>query len=255
MEEKPLVSIVMPAYNSEKTIAASILSVKNQTYQNWELIVIDDASVDGTCSIIDLFAKKDNRIRFIRFDTNQGAAAIRNHGIKLCSGKYVAFIDSDDTWMTQKLEKQLCYIEDFGADLCYTSYALTNIAGEIVRPDYIVPSKATFNLLLKENVIGCSTVLVSAEVIKNHHFKSDFYHEDYVLWLELLKNGCTAVGCRDVLTNWCLHENSRSYNKFNSLKSRWRIYRDYLELNLIKSIYNLICYSFAGVHKYGRKLK
>lgn len=246
------VSVIMPAYNAEKTIAKAIASVMAQTHSKLELIIIDDCSTDNTVRIARQYAQEDPRVRILLNEQNSGVAFSRNCGMKASQYPWIAFLDSDDVWHPNKLEKQLFAVMEANASLCYTSYALVDEKGNKVRPDYLVPVQTNFNLLLKENVIGCSTVLVSSEVIHTHYFQTNFYHEDYVLWLEILRAGYKAVGCSEVLTDWCYRENSRSYQKGKSLKSRWVIYRDYAHLPFSKRVYYLICYSIAGVRKYGR---
>ena len=166
----------------------------------------------------------------------------------------MAFIDSDDIWCPEKLDRQLKLITKTGADLCYTAYALVNLAGDKVRADYCVPEHTSYEELLCENVIGCSTVLLSAALAQSHPFDVDFYHEDYSLWLTLLKEGCTAVGCNEVLVKWCLREGSRSYSKLRSLKMRWKIYRNQLHMPIWQSIHYLRTYIRAGLKKY-KKLR
>lgn len=249
------VSVIMPAHNAEKMIGKAIESVLTQTHSQLELIVIDDCSTDNTLKIAERYAEIDTRVHLLENKKNVGVAYSRNRGIQSSQYPWIAFLDSDDTWNPCKIDKQLSAVLATGASLCYSSYALVDEKGNKVRPDYIVPSRTNFNSLLKENVIGCSTVLVSAEVMKKFLFHSEFYHEDYVLWLEILRAGYQAVGCSDVLMNWFYRENSRSYHKRKSLKKRWNIYRDYMELPLAKSMYYIICYSIAGIRKYGWGVK
>ena len=246
----PLVSIIMPAYNASQFIGIAIDSVRNQTVADWELFVLDDCSTDGTPDVVRSRSAQDPRIHFIENPENMGAAKTRNRGLDRCTGKYIAFLDSDDVWHPTKLEKQLTRMEEAGAQLCYTSYALVNTAGEKAMPDYLVPETAGFRDLLKENVIGCSTVLLSADIMKQRRFCTDFYHEDYVLWLHLLQEGYIAAGCREVLVDWRHLENSRSYNKVKSMQNRWDIYRRNLNMPLIKSMYYLAHYVWAGLNKY-----
>ena len=254
MNNAPMVSVIMPAYNAESTLMRAVLSVVHQTFTNWELLIIDDASADNTLSIAKEISAEDTRISVLSSCVNLGAAASRNKGIRLCKGTYVAFIDSDDVWYPEKLEKQLDLISKTGADLCYTAYAIVNLAGDKVRADYCVPEHTSYEALLCENVIGCSTVLLSAALVQSHPFVTNFYHEDYSLWLTLLKEDCHAVGCNEVLVKWCLREGSRSYSKLKSLKMRWKIYRNQLHIPPWKSIHYLLAYIYAGLKKY-KKLK
>lgn len=254
-EHAPAVSVIVPAYNSERFIGTALRSVIAQTVTDWELIVIDDHSTDGTRAVVEALAAEDPRIHYYANGANCGAAKARNRGWDLCRGRHIAFLDSDDRWHPEKLEKQLRRMEQTGADIVYCSYALVDDGSRKVKPDYTVPERVDYDTLLKENVIGCSTVLLSQRVTKDARFCTDFFHEDYVLWLQLLKEGFTAAGCRDILVDWRYTAGSRSFNKWNSAKNRWRIYREYLHLPVGKSI-GLICnYATAGLRKYGKKSK
>lgn len=251
-EKRPLVSVIMPAYNAEKFIEQAIESVSAQTCKDWELLVLDDGSSDSTVEIVARAAAKDVRICLIKNPNNMGAAKTRNCGLDLCQGDYVAFLDSDDVWYPEKLEKQLGCLMKSGADLCYTSYALVGEDGEKVRADYVVPEQATLDCMLKQNIIGCSTVLMKRELMEQRRFREDFYHEDYVLWLSLLRDGYSAVGCAEVLTAWRYQETSRSYNKWRSMKNRWDIYRRAMNLPVGKSMVYLMHYAVNGIQKYNK---
>ena len=239
-EKKPQVSVIMPAYNAGRFLEKAIRSVMAQTVTNWELLVLDDGSSDDTLIIAQRLAQADSRIRVLPNECNMGVAKTRNRGLDLCRGEYVALLDSDDGWYPQNLS--------------YCSYAIVDVAGEKTRADYLVPSTVEFHELLKQNVIGCSTVMLTAEITKKYRFETDFYHEDYVLWLRLLQDGCKAVGCTQVMVAWRYVENSRSFNKWNAAKKRWRIYRGYLHLNLFYSARLLTEYALSGLRKYSKKI-
>lgn len=250
--DRPLVSVIMPAYNAERFIEAAIRSVQNQTVTDWELLVIDDGSVDATCAIVERMAAEDRRVILLRNEANVGVARTRNRGFDLCSGSYVALLDSDDIWHREKLEKQLARHAETGADLTFTSYAIIDAAGSRIRADYLVPPTATLDRLLKENVIGCSTVMLKASVVKKHHFRTDFYHEDYVLWVQLLRSGFKAAGCTEVLVDWRYIRDSRSFNKQKAAGNRWRIYREYLKLPFLKCVWLFANYAAVSLKKYGK---
>ena len=241
-----MISVVMPAYNAEDMLERALLSVMRQSHTALELLIIDDASTDATADVARRYAQLDKRVKLIVNDVNEGAARSRNKGVAESRGEYVAFLDSDDTWRPDKLERQLCRMGETGAQICYTSYAIVDTQGKKVRADYIVPHETEFSSMLRENVIGCSTVLLTAQAAKAHTFEEEYYHEDYVLWLRLLGEGRRAAGCTEVLTNWCYREDSRSYDKLRSMRERWRIYRRALGMPLPRSIGCILQRSFGG---------
>lgn len=247
----PRVSIIMPAYNAAAYIAAAIHSVLNQTVRDFELIAIDDGSRDDTLAIVRNLAKEDKRIRCCPNERNMGTANTRNRGLELSRGRYVAFLDSDDLWRPEKLEKQIQKMEASGADLVYTSYAIMNETGERCR-DFLVPGGIDLDGLLKENVIGCSTVMLRRDAADRFRFRCDFYHEDYVMWLQMLREGCVMAGLSEVLVDYRFYLGSRAGNKLASAHRRWIIYRKYLRLPLGKSLGYLAHYALAGVKKYAR---
>lgn len=249
----PIVSVIMPAYNSRRFIAQAIASVQAQSVTDWELLVIDDGSQDDTCAIVETLAAQDRRVRLIRNEQNMGVAATRNRGFDLCRGQYVALLDSDDVWYPHKLQRQLELLERTGADIAYCSYAIVDEEGLQAKSDYTIPEQVDFDGLLRENVIGCSTVVLRRGILESHRFRTDFYHEDYVLWLDLLRTGHRAAGCSETLVAWRLIANSRSYDKRRSAFNRWRIYRQYLQLPLGKSMVAFASYAAASLRKYGGK--
>lgn len=250
LSNTPLVSVVMPAHNSARYIGEAIASVRAQTYASWELLVVDDASSDDTFNIVSSAAHEDSRIVVFRLEENIGAAEARNYALERAKGECVAFLDSDDTWLPNKLETQLAAMEASSSDLCYTSYAIVDEEGVKAKKDYIVPAHIDFEGLLCENVIDCSTVLVKAQLLGKDAFSSNYAHEDYVLWLSLLSSGAKVVGCTEVLANWRFHQGSRSYDKVKAAAGRWKIYREALGLSFGKSLACMKKYALAGFRKY-----
>lgn len=248
-ESMPLVSVIMPSYNAEKYIDEAIRSVIAQTYTNWELFVIDDGSTDRTARIAQSYAEKDSRVIFRQNSHNMGTANTRNIGIRLANGEWIATLDSDDIWHPEKLEIQLKKAQETGALFLYTSYSLFC---EGFRQEYTVPEKVDYSSLLTENVIGCSTVMMHKSILEDHLFPSEVYHEDYALWLDLLRAGYNAVGCTEVLTEWRIVKNSRSFNKRKSAKNRWIIYRKIEKLPLYKSMKVFAAYAYHGFKKHKR---
>lgn len=250
---KPLVSVIMPARDASAYIEQAIRSVMGQTVTDWELLVLDDCSEDSTRGIVSDLAREDPRIRLYANGTPLGTARTRNAGLALCAGEYVALLDSDDVWHPDKLEKQLALAKKEGAQLVYCSYALVDESGNKGWNDFVVPPDTDVKRMLKENVIGCSTVLLAGQLVKRFRFSEQYYHEDYVLWLDILRSGAKAVGVEEVLVDYRCHSSGRSANKFRCAKGRWRIYRSFLGLSVPRSAWYLAHYALAGFRKYRRR--
>ena len=248
----PLVSVIMPAYNAAPFIEEAIASVIAQTVADWELIVIDDCSTDDTVQIVSAFARQDPRIQLLTNAVNMGVAKTRNRGLDLCRGQYVALLDSDDCWKPRFLEKMLARAEQTGADIIYCSYELVDEQDEKVCNDFIVPPETTFEESIVRSVITCSTVLLTAQLVKNHRFPTDMYHEDIALWFQILRDGGKACGVTDVLAAYRQREGSRSAGKLKSACRRWTIYRKHLGMPLGKSIRVMIQYAYYGLIKFKR---
>lgn len=251
----PLVSVIMPAYNAEAFLELAIRSVINQTMTDWELIVIDDCSKDSSFDIATEFASADSRITALRNEQNMGVAKTRNRGIDLAKGQYIAFLDSDDIWHPEKLQCQLEEITKSGADICYCAYSIIDVSGNKCKADYLVPPMVTYRDILKENCIQCSAMLIPANIVKEIKFNTEFYHEDYILGLDILSRGGIAAGCTQVLLDWRYLANSRSFDKKKSAKNRWKIYSDYLKIPMLKRCWLFGCYTAAGLRKYLSKYK
>ena len=250
-QKQPLVSVIMPAYNAEEYISEAVQSVMAQTYTNWELLILDDCSTDGTADKARCFSDLDPRITLYSNPKNIGVALTRNKGMALAKGSWVALLDSDDIWHKDKLEKQLVAAENTGADIIYCSYSLMDKNGEHLS-DFIVPERTSYDDMLRKNVIGCSTVFMRSPILIHHHFSTEYYHEDYVLWLELLKSGYIAAASTDVLVDYRIVDGSRSNDKLKSAKNRWLIYREIEKLSLGKAVRVFAAYAFNGFIKHKR---
>ena len=248
-KEKPLISIIMPAYNTEKYIEAAICSVRLQTYTNWELLVLDDGSTDQTATIAERFAEADPRIRLLRNPQNMGVARTRNRGFDMAAGDWAALLDSDDVWHSDKLEKQLAAAERSGAEIIYCSYSMVDKDGRRLS-DFLVPERTSYSEMLEENVLSCSTVLLSRRIFSGFRFSTEYYHEDYALWLQLLRLGFPAFACRDVLVDYRILNGSRSNDKLRSAKHRWLIYRKAERLSFVSSAHAFSGYIRHGIEKY-----
>lgn len=245
----PLVSIIMPAFNGEPYIGAAIRSVLEQSYARWELLILDDGSADRTAEIAEAFEKSDPRIRLFRNPKNLGAAQTRNRGFALAQGEWIALLDCDDIWHTDKLEKQLALASR--GDILYCSYALIDESGKHLS-DFLVPESTDYEAMLRESVLSCSTVLLRRSILAGQRFPTEYYHEDYVFWLGLLKAGYRAIACTEVLADYRLVKGSRSSDKRNAAKNRWLIYRRVEKLSIWKSAAVFAVYACHALRKHRR---
>lgn len=244
-----LCTVIMPAYNAVSYIEESIQSVLKQTYQNIEFLIIDDCSSDNTEDIIKKHCAIDRRIRFLANDTNLGCAETRNRAIALSRGKYIAFIDSDDIWQEDKLEAEIKELVKRQCKVLYSAYRLINGDSQIIK-DKPIPDVTTMEMLLRENYICFSTVLIEADLAKKYRMKKKYFHEDYCYLLDLLRDGIVLHGLNRYLVGYRVSDENRSKNKLKAAKYRWKIYREYLQLGLMDAWKYFILYFFQGIKKY-----
>lgn len=246
MEE--LVSIITPLYNAEKYIEATINSIQNQTYKNLEMIIVDDCSKDGSYNLVLKLSKQDKRIKLIKNKENSGVTKTRNKGIKLAKGKYIAFLDADDLWKKEKLEKQVSFMKKNKILISYTGYEKINEDGTI-RGIIEVPKRVIYSESLKGNIMGCLTVIYNQSKLGKKYFKELKMSEDHVLWLEILKD-TDSYGIQESLAQYRVLENSRSSSKINAIKFQWKINREIEKLCILKSVYYFINYLWFGYRRY-----
>lgn len=243
-----LVSIITPMYNAEKFIAKTIESVQAQTYQNWEMLIVDDVSTDQSAQIVQRYATEDSRIRYLRHEKNTGVTRARNMALKAAQGRYVAFLDSDDLWKTEKLEKQLTLMQRKNIAFCYCACEVIDENGDKTGQVRYIPETLNYQKLLKGNAIACLTVILDKEIVGNIKMP-EIPHEDYAAWLDILKKGITAYGINEVLAEYRVNRHSLSGNKLRAAKWTWDIYRKQQKLGVMKSCYCFVCYIIAAVLK------
>lgn len=244
------VSIIMPNYNSSFYLNHSIQSVINQTYDYWELIIIDDNSQDNSLNIINKYINKDSRIKLIKLKNNKHIYKVRNVGIKKSKGEFIAFIDSDDIWLNNKLEESIKFSLLYDYSFIFTSYIRYDENNKFHLSDYIVPNKVSFNNILYTNPIAISTVLLNISKIGKYYQPNLYKREDYGLWLLILKNIKYAYGLNRNLTIYIIRNNSLSRNKINLIYYQFYVYNNYLHINFFISLFYLICWIFNGLKKY-----
>lgn len=245
----PFISVVMPAFNAEKTIESAISSVLSQTYCDFELIVVNDCSTDNTEKIINKFKEKDERIVYIKNEQNSGVSYSRNNAIKYAKGEWIAFLDSDDIWITDKLEKQINLIEQNpDVVLVYTASSFITANGEPFLYILHAEEKTNYKTLLRKNLVSCSSVMVKKTIVEEIKMPSDKMSEDYYVWLKILKKYQYAYGIDEPLLVYRLSQNSKSSSRIKSGKMTFNTYHAIGYSNVISFL--LTCrYSIHSITK------
>ena len=245
-----LVSIVTPAYTAGRFIAETIHSVLAQTHNNWELIIVDDGSPDDTCSIVEQISREDCRIRLIRQRRNLGPSVARNRGLEAASGRYIAFLDADDLWLPQKLERQIQFMGDVNAAISFTAFRRISETGDRCGRLIRIPERLTYGQLLRNTAIAASAVLIDRGLTGAFQM-SMAPCDDYFLWLEFLRRGFVAHGLQEDLMRYRVVEASCTRNKRKNALNVWRTYR---EIGLSKT-YAAWCFTNYAIRawlKYSR---
>jgi teichuronic acid biosynthesis glycosyltransferase TuaG len=225
MSPTPTISIITPAFNSGRFIRETLDSVLAQSFTDWEMVIVDDCSSDNTIAVVDECARREDRIRWARSRTNQGAGLTRNQALALARGRYVAFLDADDFWDSTKLERQLRFMQQRACGFSYSGYRVIDERGEPLGQLGAVPVSTTYFDLLKRNRIGCLTVMLDREQVGDVRFPPLRTNQDFALWLQLLRSGVTAFGLDEALATYRIVGNSNTRNKFKSARNVWKVYR------------------------------
>lgn len=244
---EPLISVVIPAYNCADVIGSAIDSALAQNV-TLEILVLDDGSSDELEAVMAGY-EGNEAVRFAKNEINLGAAATRNRGVSLARGKYVAFLDADDYWTEDKLSRQLARMEQTGCVLCCTARELMTPEGELTGKVIPVKEQISYRELLKHNSINCSSVLILTEVAREFPMHHDDSHEDYIMWLEVLRKYGFACGINEPLLKYRLSNSGKSGNKLHSAKMTYKVYR-YMGFGVLKSMACFCSYAFHGVKKY-----
>ena len=251
MDVNVKVSIITSTYNSENEIFDTYKSIKNQTFSDWEWIVTDDCSSDNTCKILDEIAKNDERVQFTILPLNSGAAVARNTSISFAKGEFLAFIDSDDLWLPDKLYLQLKFMSD-NIDFSFTAYELIDEDGNRMNKIVDQSQSGQFSykdMLKKKATLGCSTVMLRLNAFDNISMPLLRTGQDYATWLRLLKTGTNAFLLNTALTQYRIRPNSISRNKLKKANRQWEIYRDIENLSLINSLTCFLFYAWRAVFR------
>ena len=239
-----IVSIITPCYNAERFISQTVDSVLAQTWRDWEMLIVDDCSTDRSAQIIEKYSMTDSRIKYLKTETRSGSPTLpRNIGVTNAKGRYIAFLDSDDLWLPNKLEEQMnAFKACKDASVVFSYYEKISEDGN--RSNRIVqsPASVTYNDLLYGNVIGCLTGMYDTYKVGKVYMK-DLGHEDYVMWLEVLRNGGLAINTNSVQALYRVRGNSVSSNKLKALNWQWNIYTKVEGISVLKSVWYFLNYA------------
>jgi teichuronic acid biosynthesis glycosyltransferase TuaG len=244
----PAVSVIIPAYNASKTIEATIHSVLAQTFSDFELIVIDDCSADATFNIAEKLLSDEPRARIFRNSKNKGVAFSRNYGVSAAQGDWIAFLDSDDLWCEDKLQRQLDFMGETGADISYTASAFIDAGGRPFK--YILPAaaKLTYRELLKRNLMSCSSVMVRRGIMARYKMGEGEISEDYAAWLQIVREVDCAYGLNEPLLLYRLSGTSRSGKRVKWAFMTYQAYR-YVGYNTLVSAMLVLRYALHSIRK------
>lgn len=232
-------------FNSEAYISEAINSVINQTFTNWELILIDDASTDKTLEKVQPFLDTHTNIILLKNDKNRGAAITRNKGIEVATGDYIAFLDGDDIWKPNKLEKQVAFMEDNNCGVCFSSYDLINEKGKPLQKTIKALPILTYEKLLKSNYIGNLTGIYNVKTLGKITAYNLRKRQDWLLWLTAIKKSMKpAKSIQESLAYYRVRETSMSSNKINLIKYNYWVYRKGLGFSATKSMYHMLLFLF-----------
>lgn len=249
MENQPLVSVIMPCYNMEKYIAATIHSVQQQTCPHWELLIVDDASTDGTADIVRSHQIQDDRIHFVVKPKHSGIADTRNQCISMAKERFLAFLDADDLWHPEKLEQQLQFMKERNIGFSYSSYDCVDEEGKPLEKMVKSAGNLDYDAYLHNTIIGCSTVMINTTIIGNVFVPNFRTSEDTATWLNILKKGFLAYAIEQPLTSYRIRQHSASSNKLKASSDLWRVYRKNEKLPLFKAVACFSSYAFNAIKK------
>tara|TARA_B100000686_G_scaffold349863_1_gene444252 strand:- start:917 stop:1654 length:738 start_codon:yes stop_codon:yes gene_type:complete len=242
-----LVSIIIPYYKKKDDINTTINSILNQNFKNYEIIIVYDDENKEDLKLIQEIKQKDERIKLLINERNLGAGESRNRGIKIARGKFIAFIDADDIWKPLKLSKQIDFMIKNNFSITHTSYNIVNDEKKIIGLRQA--KNLIFSNLLKSCDIGLSTVILEKKILNNNKFAKLNTKEDYVLWLNLSKDGHEFKALNESLTDWRLSKNSLSASTLRKLIDGYKVYRIYLRQSIVKSVISLLTLSLNFLKK------
>lgn len=245
-----LVSVITPIYNAEKYLKDTLNSVFAQDYKDIEIVLVDDCSNDNSAKIISEFRKVHSEIVYFRQEKNMGAGAARNKALELARGQYVAFLDSDDIWMSNKISRQIRLMNEKKSPFSYTAIEMMNEKGETTKGKRKLRETCDYKYLLHNTIIATSSVVVDRTVLGDFRMPLRRGGQDYATWLMLLRGGAVACGINETLVRYRVSSGSLSSNKFKSIRQVWEIQTQDEKICKLKAIWNIICFAFNALKKY-----
>lgn len=240
-----LVSIITPVYNSEKYIAQTIYSVQNQTHTNWEMIIVDDCSIDNSVAIIKKIASTESRIKLIELDKNSGSGVARDTALVYASGNYIAFLDADDLWKPNKLQEQLLFMKEHKLPLTFSFYELMDQNANPLNEVITTPTEITYQQLYYCNWVGNLTGIYSVDYFGKMPISSIKKRQDWMLWLSLVKQVGKIIPTPDNLAYYRVRRDSISASKWKLIKYNYLVYKMYHKQGSIKASFDLIRFLFT----------
>lgn len=247
----PLISIITPSFNSEKYITDTIESVLNQSFKNFEMIIVDDCSSDSTCKIVESYMNTDDRIKLYKLENNSGAAVARNTALDISKGRFIAYLDADDIWKKDKLEKQVSFMLSTDIAFSCTSYEVIDDLGKDLEKEIHMLIKVDYESFLKNNLLQTVGIMVDTSKIDKSLLKMPLIRrrQDAATWLQILKAGYPCYGLDLILAQYRRTDNSLSSNKIKAIKGIWYLYRKIENLSLMFSCYCFVRYAFLAIWK------
>ncbi len=251
MDSKVKVSIITPLYNSERFVKECLESVLKQTYNNWEMLIVDDCSTDKSAEIVNQYLSRDKRFKYFKLNNNSGAGVARNKAILEAKGDIIAFLDSDDIWLAKKLEEHVNFMEKNNAAFSHTSYGFINERGDVINKTFRVSKKPVFYVdLLKRTEISCLTAMYDVRKIGKMYMPDIRRKQDYALWLAILKKGIASIPLDSELAFYRQSKESATNNKIKLVKKHYVFLRGTQNINILKSIYYTFYWGVNGFIKY-----
>lgn len=252
MRNKLNIDIILPVYNSQRFIKKTINSVLNQTFKSWKLIIIDDGSTDSTYEVLNALRKKikkRKKIIILRNNINKGQGFSRNRGLNYSKSKFVAFLDSDDTWHKNKLKNQIEFMSINNYDFTYTDYKITN--NKRLDKAIHVPDFFNYKSFINNSSITTSSMILNRKIIKNIYFKNFRFLEDYYFKCQILRNNILAHRFPGTYTRYLIRKDSLQSNRFLVLSSLWIINKNFNKMSFFENLYSILCIVVNSFKKYG----